>query len=210
MGAVAPPASLHCHFDNPPVLASLNEIALDEVLDTLDPLRHLRRDTNDFAEQDDKDTAVVPEQPRSIFDEMIQLSFPADSPVVSISLKVDASPGCGGIAWPAGEVCDFIRMLEQALHAMQVLSNYITFRGIGYLKEKKIVELGSGTGLVGLVAGALGGTVWITDQAFVTVCLRAYFNCLSEAFSSPLLDIMHQNVMLNDLQSRVSVCELNW
>lgn len=23
-----------------------------------------------------------------------------------IKLKVDAGPGCGGIAWPAGEVCD--------------------------------------------------------------------------------------------------------
>jgi predicted nicotinamide N-methyase len=52
---------------------------------------------------------------------------------------------------------------------MQVLSNYIAFRGAGYLEGKKIVELGSGTGLVGLVAGALGGTVWITDQAFVQV-----------------------------------------
>lgn len=209
MGAVAaPPASLH--FDNPPVLASLNEVALDEVLDALDPLRHLRSDTNDFAEQDDKDTTVVPVQPRSTLGEMIQLSFPTESPLVSISLKVDASPGCGGIAWPAGEVCDFVRILEQPPHAMQVLSNYITFRGIEYLNKKKIVELGSGTGLVGLVAGALGGTVWITDQAFVTVCPRAYFGCLNEAFSSPLLNIMHQNVVLNDLQSRVSVCELNW
>ncbi|KAG0699849.1 putative methyltransferase-domain-containing protein [Suillus ampliporus] len=123
----------------------------------------------------DEDTAVVPSQPRSILGETIRLSFPVDSPLVSISLKVDASNGCGGIAWPAGEV----------------LSNYIAFRGIGYLKDKKIIELGSGTGLVGLVAGGLGGSVWITDQA-------------------PLLDIMHQNVALNNLQSCVSVCELNW
>ncbi|OJA07698.1 hypothetical protein AZE42_01865 [Rhizopogon vesiculosus] len=173
MTALAQPAPLH--FDNPSVPTNLNEIALDEVLDALDPLRHLRNDSSDFAEQNDEDTVVIPSQPRSTLGEMIRLSFPADSPVVSISLKVDASPGCGGIAWPAGEV----------------LSNYITYRGIGYLKGKNIVELGSGTGLVGLVAGALGGTVWTTDQA-------------------PLLDIMHQNVMLNNLQSRVSVCELNW
>ncbi|KAJ8588755.1 hypothetical protein M405DRAFT_874209 [Rhizopogon salebrosus TDB-379] len=172
MAAVAKPMSLQ--LDN---LASLNEIALDEVLDTLDPLRHLRNDTDDFAQQNDEDVAdlVVPLQLRSTLGEMIQLSFPRDSPVLSISLKVDASPGCGGIAWPAGEV----------------LSSYITFRGTGYLRGKRIVELGSGTGLVGLVAGALGGTVWITDQA-------------------PLLDIMRQNVMLNNLQSQVSVCELNW
>jgi len=62
-------------------------------------------------------------------------------------------------------------MLGQTYNVIQVLSNYIAFRGIGYLEGKKIVELGSGTGLVGLVAGALGGSVWITDQAFVFVCL---------------------------------------
>lgn len=54
---------------------------------------------------------------------------------------------------------------------MQVLSNYIAFRGVEYLQGKNVVEVGSGTGLVGLVAGALGGTVWITDQAFVPHCL---------------------------------------
>jgi predicted nicotinamide N-methyase len=63
----------------------------------------------------------------------------------------------------------FVLNAGQAFHAVQVLSSYITFRGTGYLRGKRIVELGSGTGLVGLVAGALGGTVWITDQAFVSV-----------------------------------------
>ena len=47
----------------------------------------------------------------------------------------------------------------------QVLSAYIARRGS--LKGRNILELGSGTGLVGLVAGALGARVWITDQAFV-------------------------------------------
>lgn len=135
MSAIIQPTSLL--FDNPPEpVASLNEFALDEALDALDPLRHLRTDASDST----RDTVVVPSQPRSILDETIRLTFPADSPLVSISLKVDASHGCGGIAWPAGEV----------------LSSYIAFRGIGYLQGKKIVELGSGTGLVGLVAGALG------------------------------------------------------
>ena len=32
-----------------------------------------------------------------------------------------------------------------------------------------MLELGSGTGLVGLVAGMLGANVWITDQAYVSV-----------------------------------------
>lgn len=47
----------------------------------------------------------------------------------------------------------------------QVLSRYIARRGS--LSGKTILELGSGTGLVGLVAGMLGAHVWITDQAFV-------------------------------------------
>jgi hypothetical protein len=98
------------HFDSPSVLANSNEIALDEVLDALDPLRHLRNDTNDLAEQNAEDAVVVPSQPRSILGDMVQLSFPADSPAVSISLKIDASPGCGGITWPAGEVCYFINV----------------------------------------------------------------------------------------------------
>lgn len=175
MMTITQPTSLS--FDNPPDIASLNEIALDEALDALDPLRHLRTDSDasDFARDDEDTVAIIPLQPRSILGETIRLTFPVDFPRVSISLKVDASHGCGGIAWPAGEV----------------LSNYIAFRGIGYLQGKNIVEVGSGTGLVGLVAGALGGTVWITDQA-------------------PLLDIMQQNVTLNNLQSCVSVHELNW
>lgn len=173
MMATTQPTSLP--FESPPEsVTSLNEIALDEALDISDPLRHLRTDASDFA-RDDEDTVVVPSQPRSILGETIRLTFPVDSPLVSISLKVDASHGCGGIAWPAGEV----------------LSNYIAFRGVEYLQGKNIVEVGSGTGLVGLVAGALGGTVWITDQA-------------------PLLGIMQQNVSLNNLQSCVSVRELNW
>lgn len=35
------------------------------------------------------------------------------------------------------------------------------------LKDKHVLELGSGTGLVGLAAAKLGARVWITDQAFV-------------------------------------------
>ncbi|KAH7888061.1 putative methyltransferase-domain-containing protein [Phlebopus sp. FC_14] len=154
-----------------------NEIALDEALDALDPLRHLRAE-DDFDRHADQ--RIVPIQPRSILDETIRLSFSGhnangSSAGISIALKLDASPGCGGITWPAGEV----------------LASYIARRGELYCKNRIILELGSGTGLVGLVAGALGGNVWITDQA-------------------PLLDIMRQNVTLNHLQSAVTVSELNW
>ncbi|KAI0676805.1 putative methyltransferase-domain-containing protein [Trametes maxima] len=144
------------------------DLALEEKLDELDPLRHLREDGSD-------DENLVPVQPPSVHNQTIQLAFPAapDVAPVAIKLAVDASPGCGGIAWPAGEV----------------LASYISRRGS--LDGKNVLELGSGTGLVGLVAGRLGARVWITDQA-------------------PLLGIMKQNVSLNHLDSCVTVAELNW
>ncbi|ORX41187.1 putative methyltransferase-domain-containing protein [Kockovaella imperatae] len=97
-----------------------------------------------------------------------------------VRLKVDAGPGCGGIAWPSGEV----------------LSQYIGYRyecDPSYLKGKKILELGSGTGLVGIAAGILEPTaeIWVTDQ-------------------KQLLDLMERNVEYNGVSSNVHVDELNW
>ncbi|KAI0643742.1 putative methyltransferase-domain-containing protein [Trametes meyenii] len=144
------------------------DLALEEKLDELDPLRHLREDGSD-------DEHLVPLQPPSVHNQTIRLVFPTAPDVrpVPIKLAVDASPGCGGIAWPAGEV----------------LASYLSRRGP--LDGKNVLELGSGTGLVGLVAGRLRARVCITDQA-------------------PLLGIMKQNVSLNHLDSCVTVAELNW
>lgn len=87
-----------------------NEIALDEALDALDPLRHLRGDES--LGDDDGPQCIVPVQPRSTHNELIQLFFPDHgcSTTIHAMLKVDASPGCGGIAWPAGEVRLFSRL----------------------------------------------------------------------------------------------------
>ena len=81
--------------------------ALEEQLDELDPLRHLR----DGGSDEDGADIIVPAQLPSIHDQTIELAFPASRdpavdvpPAVTIKLAVDASPGCGGIAWPAGEV----------------------------------------------------------------------------------------------------------
>jgi predicted RNA methylase len=46
----------------------------------------------------------------------------------------------------------------------QHLANYLSNRGPDSLRGKQVLELGSGTGFVGLVAAMLGATVYITDQ----------------------------------------------
>lgn len=93
----------------------------------------------------------------------------------------------------------------------QVLSAYIARRGS--LKGRNVLELGSGTGLVGLVSGELGARVWITDQAFV-LHPRDIYNAPtnSQIFlaCSPLLDIMNRNTEMNVLSDTITVLELNW
>lgn len=82
-------------------------IAREEALDALDPLRHLMHAAEDDDPEDTATSSLLPAQRPSIHNENLELSFPnpsqPDEPVV-IRLAVDASPGCGGIAWPAGEV----------------------------------------------------------------------------------------------------------
>ncbi|KAJ7937345.1 putative methyltransferase-domain-containing protein [Mycena leptocephala] len=122
------------------------------------------------------DVSIVPNQLPSVrHGEMLQLSFPGAATTITVDLMLDASPGCGGVAWPAGEV----------------LAQYLVNRGPNSLEGKQVLELGSGTGLVGLVAAMLGGTVYLTDQA-------------------PLLNIMRENVEINKLSSLCVVTELNW
>ncbi|KAI0247502.1 putative methyltransferase-domain-containing protein [Lactifluus subvellereus] len=154
--------------------ATTRELSLaeEEALDVIDPLRHLYS-------ADDSD--LLPAQPVSLRDQIIQINIEApplrpeeSHQTIILSLAVDASPGCGGIAWPAGEA----------------LANYIARRGYT-LQGLNILELGSGTGLVGLVAGYFGARVCVTDQA-------------------ALIPIMERNILLNRLQSNVTATELDW
>jgi len=101
----------------------------------------------------ESDVSIVPNQLPSVrHGEKLHLSFPGAEITITVDLMLDASPGCGGVAWPAGEV----------------LAQYLVKRGPNSLRGKQILELGSGTGLVGLVAAMLGGTVYLTDQASVS------------------------------------------
>ena len=70
----------------------------EEFLDDQDPLRHLR--------SPDADDVLVPVQPPSILSQRTDLLIPAldpGHPGITVKLALDAAPGCGGIAWPAGE-----------------------------------------------------------------------------------------------------------
>ncbi|KZW03902.1 hypothetical protein EXIGLDRAFT_715937 [Exidia glandulosa HHB12029] len=119
----------------------------------------------------DVENDVFPAQNPTTKLQVQELSFPPHT----VKLWIDASPGCGGIAWPAGEV----------------LSRYLISTRSHTLRGKRVVELGSGTGLVGLIAGFLGADVAVTDQA-------------------QLLPLMRKNVALNGLEENVRVTELDW
>ena len=94
----------------------MDDIALDEHLDNKDPLRHLMNDnelegiiSNEGLTRASSSRSelldVLLQQSHSIQDGILKLSFANDphNPLF-ISLAVDASPGCGGLAWPAGQV----------------------------------------------------------------------------------------------------------
>ena len=160
-----------------------NDLALEEALDALDPLRHYFKSFDAKDGSSTKATTLTPPQPSLTVRETVELSFGTEifdthqfpRAPISISLAVDASPGCGGIAWPAGQVnlsssrnIYNSRVYRWLAFDIQVLAEYIAGLGCQFMKGKTVLELGSGTGLVGLVSGALGAeTVWITDQAFV-------------------------------------------
>lgn len=74
-----------------------------------------------------------------------------------------------------------------------------------------VVELGSGTGLVGVVAGLMQAeNVWITDQEFVLLSAGLALPTLYHSLLRSLIDLMQTNVSLNRLESNVNVSRLDW
>jgi len=85
---------------------SQNVLSMDEnTLEDVElPLRHFFS-ASGSDNQGDSDM-LLPAPAPSIRDQILQINF--ESPlqrIISLSLAVDAGPGCGGIAWPAGQVC---------------------------------------------------------------------------------------------------------
>ncbi|KAG9100431.1 hypothetical protein FS749_015374 [Ceratobasidium sp. UAMH 11750] len=155
----------------------MNEVALDEKLDALDPLRHLR---------DNADNELVPPQIPTVVNQTTELNFPPlEHPV---KLVVDAGPGCGGVAWPAGEVPSEKKIACRTKSGRTGIRYSSGYSMMATIDQPSVV----GTGLVGIVAGLLGAQeVVITDQ-------------------EQLMGIMGANVKLNGLQDRVRASVLNW
>jgi protein N-lysine methyltransferase METTL21A len=95
------------------------DIALEETLDGKNPLRHLMHDNGLEGVISSEGLArsstsvselltILPQQSHSVSDGLLKFSFSHEwegiPRPVSVSLFVDASPGCGGLAWPAGQV----------------------------------------------------------------------------------------------------------
>lgn len=87
----------------------LTGLAREEELDNVDPLRHLMGQELESVELSlsSDELLVLPMQSHSLESGILRLSFfnnEASPKPVSIRLALDASPGCGGVAWPAGQV----------------------------------------------------------------------------------------------------------
>jgi predicted nicotinamide N-methyase len=118
------------------------------------------------------DEEIVPNQEEEYLGQL-ELTFQGlDKPVKLVQNVKDG--GCGGRPWISATV----------------LSNYLlTLKDITNLV---MLELGAGTGLVGIVAGLLGvKNVIITDI-------------------DELVDLMNQNISLNGVDSHVKACSYYW
>ncbi|KAI8615503.1 putative methyltransferase-domain-containing protein [Chytriomyces sp. MP71] len=139
----------------------------------------------------DDDNLLVPVQEACRIGTEQVFSF-AKYPSRTIRIAEDSSGGCGGKTWEAASV----------------LSNHLIHRFLenpAFLRNLNVVELGAGTGVVGILAGMLmaddmaqaglatSGTIFITDMLF--------------------LDLMQKNVLLNMSEHEracVKVAELKW
>ncbi|KAJ3202968.1 hypothetical protein HDU67_000162 [Dinochytrium kinnereticum] len=124
-------------------------------------------------------TTLLPPQPPTHINTQTTLTFPfLPHP---ITILEDSSGGCGGKTWEAAEV----------------LGRHLGWRGGEYLRGRRVVEVGAGTGVVGIVAGLVmpgegGGEVVVTDMMF--------------------LELMRRNVAVNfgEGDGRVRVEMLKW
>ncbi|CEG73228.1 hypothetical protein RMATCC62417_08649 [Rhizopus microsporus] len=100
-----------------------------------------------------------------------------ESPIL---LAQDSAGGCGGMKWEAADV-----LIDYFIWKHKETSEL--------LDNKTVVELGAGTGLVGLAVAKLcrAKKVILTDQM-------------------PMMNLMQENIKLNKLEEKMKAEILNW
>ncbi|KAI9283214.1 putative methyltransferase-domain-containing protein [Sporodiniella umbellata] len=122
---------------------------------------------------------LVKERGLSVIPEVSSIQYNGiDSPIL---LAQDSSGGCGGMIWKAADV-----LIEYFIWKKGLVQNL--------MKDKTAVDIGSGTGLVGLAIAKVFPEVkkiLLTDQI-------------------SMMELMQQNIGLNKLDHLVSANLLNW
>ncbi|KAK9249310.1 putative methyltransferase-domain-containing protein [Lipomyces tetrasporus] len=119
-----------------------------------------------------------------------------------VKIKHDGgAAGCGGKVWPAGE------LLSRYLISARDNETYLAHEALWKESAKrkiKIIELGSGTGLVGLAMGkaySLATKDCAVEDAGLHIVVTDQANMLS---------LMEDNIELNQLEETVSAEVLDW
>ncbi|EFX04392.1 hypothetical protein CMQ_1320 [Grosmannia clavigera kw1407] len=108
-------------------------------------------------------------------------------PAPALRLREDLTEGCGGQTWPAG----------------MVLARHLLRHRRAEMETARILELGSGGGLVGLaLALACRGSCSSTT--------RPDSSSIFVTDQEPMLSLMKHNIALNGLQDRARAVVLNW
>lgn len=175
---------------------------------------------------------ILPPQSPSVHEERLDFNF-ADR--VQISLLVDPRPGCGGIAWPAGEVQRTSLNINHLTSAditaappTKVLANYLVSKYTS-LSGHHILELGTVHLMHGSAHQYLDRTAcqarapallvsWLGCSGHPSLLRTrstwsrdvAVVVCKGECLLRALLETMQRNIELNELTSNVSAMELNW
>ena len=132
-----------------------------------------------------------------------------------VHLKLDMSTGCGGKIWPAAEV---LGAYIAAKYSTSTASPPLEAQGLtantGYNKHhfdwrhKTIVELGSGTGLVGYLVHALsldGCRIYVTDQEAMLALMRENLH-----LNFPPSSASASASLSSSSEGFVRVAELDW
>ncbi|KAG9041702.1 hypothetical protein FS837_011877 [Tulasnella sp. UAMH 9824] len=144
---------------------------------------------------ENEDDVILPSQTSTaLSQDTLRITFNPTGVPNEVDVWIDRRPGCGGTTWPAG----------------RVLSDYLTRRGGGDLVGKRCLELGAGTGLVGIAAAKLGAQVLVTDQGLESALPLPPPSLPTVCRLRPFVPIMETNIKLNGVEDEVKALELNW